>query len=78
MVITAVPVDAYLRSSFEPDAEYVDGEIEERPVGNMIMPRGQEALLMYFRQHNVKKWKIRGRSPSCGYRLLRAGSEFQM
>ncbi|MBB6142168.1 hypothetical protein HNQ77_000106 [Silvibacterium bohemicum] len=30
---TSVPVEVYLRSSYEPDAEYVDGEIEERPMG---------------------------------------------
>jgi Uma2 family endonuclease len=28
---THVPVEVYLRSSYEPDAEYVDGKIEERP-----------------------------------------------
>ena len=26
-------LDVYLKSDFEPDAEYVDGEIEERPMG---------------------------------------------
>jgi hypothetical protein len=30
---TRVPVEVYLRSSYEPDAEYVDGEIEERAAG---------------------------------------------
>jgi Uma2 family endonuclease len=30
---TFIPVETYLRSSYEPDAEYVDGEIEERAVG---------------------------------------------
>lgn len=28
-----VTVDDYLRSEFEPDADYVDSEIEERPMG---------------------------------------------
>ena len=27
---TFISVEEYLRSSFEPDAEYVDGQIEER------------------------------------------------
>lgn len=31
--ITPVPLDVYLRSSYEPDAEYVDGAIEQRPAG---------------------------------------------
>jgi len=26
-----VPLEVYLHSSYEPDAEYVDGVIEERP-----------------------------------------------
>jgi hypothetical protein len=30
---THVPVEVYLKSSYEPDAEYVDGVIEERPMG---------------------------------------------
>jgi hypothetical protein len=28
-----IPVEESLRSSFEPDAEYIDGLIEERPAG---------------------------------------------
>ena len=32
---THVPVEVYLRSSYEPDAEYVDGKIEERPDGRV-------------------------------------------
>lgn len=31
--ITPVPLDVYLHSSYEPDAEYVDGAIEVRPAG---------------------------------------------
>jgi hypothetical protein len=27
---THIPIEVYLRSSYEPDAEYVDGVIEER------------------------------------------------
>ena len=30
---TTVPMEVYLRSSYEPDAEYVDGVIEQRPRG---------------------------------------------
>ena len=37
---THVPVEVYLRSSYEPDAEYVDGKIEERPRGSMITHPG--------------------------------------
>ena len=37
---TRIPVEVYLRSSYEPDAEYVDGEIEERPMGKTTIPPG--------------------------------------
>ena len=60
MVSTIVPVEVYLRSSFEPDAEYVDGEIEERPVGEYDHSTWQEALLAYFREHKVE-WNVRAK-----------------
>jgi hypothetical protein len=31
--VTHVPMDVYLSTSYEPGAEYVDGLIEERPMG---------------------------------------------
>lgn len=34
-----VPLEVYLRSSYEPDAEYVDGVIEERPMGEYDQQR---------------------------------------
>jgi len=44
-----VPVEVYLRSSYEPDAEYVDGEIEERHAGEYDQSSWQEAILIWFR-----------------------------
>ena len=41
---THVPVEVYLRSSYEPDAEYVDGAIEERAVGENDHSAWQEAI----------------------------------
>ncbi len=58
MVSTAIPVEVYLRSSYEPDAEYVDGEIEERPVGEYDHAAWQAALVVYFRPHTLD-WNIR-------------------
>ena len=55
---THVPVEVYLRSSYEPDAEYVDGAIEERPVGEYDHAAWQEAICFWFRQH-AKDWNIR-------------------
>jgi hypothetical protein len=28
-----VPLEVYLSTSWEPDAEYIDGVVEERPIG---------------------------------------------
>jgi Uma2 family endonuclease len=54
---THVPVEVYLRSSYEPDAEYVDGKIEERPMGEFDHASWQEAILAWFRQHR-NEWGI--------------------
>ena len=42
-----VPVEVYLRSSYEPDAEYVDGEIEERPMGEYDHASWQEMRVFF-------------------------------
>jgi Uma2 family endonuclease len=55
---THVPVEVYLRSSYEPDAEYVDGKIEERPMGELDHASWQEAILAWFRQHRAE-WGVR-------------------
>jgi Uma2 family endonuclease len=57
---TKVPVEVYLRSSYEPDAEYVDGQIEERPMGEFDHTSWQLAILDWFLQHR-KEWGIRVR-----------------
>ena len=48
---THVPVEVYLRSSYEPDAEYVDGVIEERALGENDHSAWQLAILKWFLQH---------------------------
>jgi Uma2 family endonuclease len=55
---THVPVEVYLRSSYEPDAEYVDGKIEERPMGELDHASWQEAISAWFRQHWAE-WGVR-------------------
>jgi Uma2 family endonuclease len=57
---TRVPLEIYLRSSYEPDAEYVDGEIEERPAAEYDHSSWQHAIELWFAQH-AKEWKIRVR-----------------
>jgi Uma2 family endonuclease len=53
-----VPLDVYLRSTFEPDAEYVNGVIEERNMGEWSHADWQAAVLEFFRNHRTD-WAIR-------------------
>jgi Uma2 family endonuclease len=55
---THIPVEVYLCSSYEPDAEYVDGGIEERPMGEDDHSAWQLAILKWFLQHQ-KDWNVR-------------------
>lgn len=55
-----VPLDVYLRTAWEPDAEYVDGVIEERPMGEYDHSTWQHAIELWFSQH-AKEWNIRVR-----------------
>ncbi len=58
--ITYVPVEVYLNSSYEPDAEYVDGQIEERPMGQFDHSSWQQAIQRWFWPREVE-WNIRVR-----------------
>jgi Uma2 family endonuclease len=62
MSTTLVSLDQYLghAGDFEPDADYVDGEIELRPMGKYSHSSWQVALLDWFRQH-TQEWSIRVR-----------------
>jgi hypothetical protein len=57
---TFVPVETYLRMESEPDCEYVDGQIEERPVPEYDHSTWQDALSAFFRSH-VVEWNVRAR-----------------
>ena len=49
MATTAqVSMSEYLHTVYEPDAEYVDGEIEERPAGEFDHSRWQLAIQKWF------------------------------
>jgi Uma2 family endonuclease len=56
--VTHVPVEVYLRSSFEPDAEYVNGVIEERPMGENDHSAWQNAIQLWFARF-ATEWEIR-------------------
>ncbi|MGO9336494.1 MAG: Uma2 family endonuclease [Terracidiphilus sp.] len=57
---TFVSVEEYLRSSFDPDAEYIDGQIQERAVGENDHSAWQDAICAWFRQQ-AKEAQIRVR-----------------
>ncbi|HLX43462.1 MAG TPA: Uma2 family endonuclease [Bryobacteraceae bacterium] len=46
-VTTQVSVDEYLRTSYDPDCEYVDGEVLDRNVGELDHAWIQRAILLY-------------------------------
>jgi Uma2 family endonuclease len=54
-----VPVEVYLRTlDYEPDCEYVDGVIEERPMGQFDHASWQQAIQLWFAQY-AKQWNVR-------------------
>lgn len=53
-----IPLEVYLRSAYEPDAEYVNGAIEERNVGEYDHNMIQRAILFWFYSHEAE-WGIR-------------------
>ncbi len=55
---TQISLEEYLHTSYEPDAEYVDGEIEERNVGEYDHGTVQGAVLFWFYQHR-REWRLR-------------------
>ena len=55
-----LPLEAYLLTSYDPDAEYVDGEVELRPMGELDHATWQLAILRYFLD-KMTPWNIRVR-----------------
>ena len=55
--VAFVPVEEYLRTTYEPDADYVDGQVEERNVGENEHSDLQGELLTVLRV-NGKAWGI--------------------
>jgi Uma2 family endonuclease len=57
MATVMVPLGEYLDSVYEPDADYVDGSIEERPMGEYDHADWQHAIIAFLLAQ--KKWNIR-------------------
>jgi len=61
MATTSQPtttIDEYLHTSYRPDVDYVDGELQERNIGELDHGEVQGALVEWFRKHG-KEWDIR-------------------
>ncbi len=54
---THIPLDLYLRTAYEPDAEYIDGEVEERPKGEDSHSAWQAAIQRWFFRYE-NEWDI--------------------
>ncbi|HEY3990403.1 MAG TPA: Uma2 family endonuclease [Acidobacteriaceae bacterium] len=55
-----ISVEEYLRSDWSPDREYVDGEIQERNLGEYDHATLQNYLLFLF-QTNARLWRVKAR-----------------
>ncbi len=53
-----IPLETYLLTPYEPDVDYVDGEIEDRNVGEYDHNILQRAILIWFYLHETE-WGIR-------------------
>ncbi len=51
-------VEDYVHSSYSPDCDYVDGELQERNLGEFDHAAVQTALAVWFARH-AKEWNIR-------------------
>jgi len=58
MATTAqIGIETYLKTSYHPDCDFVDGEIEERNLGEFDHAALQAAIVAYF-YPNRQSWKI--------------------
>ena len=51
-----IPVEEYLRTTYDPDCDYVDGEVLERNLGELDHSDLQTEIAYYFRARR-RKWK---------------------
>ncbi len=55
-----VSIEQYLHTDYEPDADYVDGVLEERCLGQWDHSSWQQAIQLWFLAHAVE-WNVRVR-----------------
>lgn len=54
---THLPLEQYLATSYHPDCDYIDGEVEERNLGEREHARLQTALILWLGP-KVKAWNL--------------------
>ena len=54
---TQLPIEQYLATAYRPDCDYIDGEVEERHLGEREHARMQTALSAWFFSR-VKAWNL--------------------
>lgn len=69
-----IPVELYLHSDYEPDAEYVDGEVQTRPMGEYDHSTWQFAIQQWF-VRRAREWNIRVR---CELRVQISPTRFRV
>lgn len=58
MASSVVPVSEYLRTTYRPDCDYIDGEVKERNVGEQPHAHVQGIIYAIFREKR-KAWGVR-------------------
>ena len=81
-LLTAVPVEEYLRKSYDPDREYVDGQLVERHVGEhnhsrlqalitgLLLGRERERRFRVFTEQRIRVSESRYRIPDICVKAL--------
>jgi Uma2 family endonuclease len=55
--VALIPVEEYLRTVYRPDCDYVDGEVQERNLGELEHSDLQGELIHFFRARK-RSWKV--------------------
>ena len=76
MSTTKASLEEYLNTSYRPDVEYIDGELQERNVGEIEHAEMILAVLTWFLGHR-QEWQIRIQ-PDVRVQVDRSASAFRM
>src|SRR5678815_1932235 len=58
VVATAIPVAEYLSTTYHPDCDYVDGQLQERNAGEMDHGDAQASCVVYVRTKCTGFWAV--------------------